>query len=264
MLNNINSKYVNWAFLALTVLLVILSLGGLKKLRYIGKDIYPQRTIMASGNGESYAIPDIASFSFGATETGDTVQAAQEKVDAKINKALAAVKEAGIEDKDIKTTSYNVYPKYEWNQIYCITAPCPAGKNVLTGYEVSQTIAVKVRDTKKAGDLVTKVGSLGANNISGLEFTVDDKDKYIALAREDAISKAKENAKQMAEDLGVSLGKLMYFNENGNYMPYPYYAEGLGGDMMKSASIAPQAAPASLPTGETKITSQVSITYEIR
>jgi uncharacterized protein len=257
----LENKYVRWVLILLSVFLVVMSLQGLKKLKYIGKEIYPQRTIMASGEGEAYAIPDIATFSFSVTEVGDTVKAAQGKADAKIAKALAAVKEGGIDEKDIKTTSYNVYPKYEWNQIYCVRAPCPPGKNVLTGYEVSQTISVKVRDTAKAGDLVTQVGGLGAENISGLEFTVDDKSKYIAEAREEAIAKAKENAKQMAKDLGVSLGKLMYFNENGNYPTAYYGMEGIGGDM-KGASIAPQAAQ--LPAGENKITSSVSITYEIR
>ncbi len=259
---NINSKYVNWAFILLCCFLAVLTLSGLKRLSYIGKEIYPQKTIQAYGEGEAYAIPDIATFSFSVTETGNTVKAAQEKADAKINKTLAVVKDSGIEEKDIKTTSYNVYPKYEWNQIYCLKAPCPPGKNVLTGYEVSQTITVKVRDTGKAGDLVTKVGTVGASNMSGLEFALDDKAKYIAQARSEAIAKAKENAKQMAKDLGVKLGDLIYFNETGNY-PGPYYAEGMGGDMKSmSASVVPQVAQ--LPTGENKITSQVTITYEIK
>jgi uncharacterized protein YggE len=261
---NINTKYVNWAVGLLCIFLAVLSLTGLKRLGYIGKEIYPQRTIMASGEGEAYAIPDIASFSFGSTESGDTVKEAQKKVDAKINKALSAIKDAGVEEKDIKTVGYNVYPKYEWEQIYCITTPCPGGKNVLKGYEVSQTISVKVRDTSKAGDLITKIGTVGVTNISGLEFTVDDREKYVSMAREQAIAKAKANAKQMAKDLGVRLGKLMYFNENGNYpMYYGMDAKaGMGGEMMQT-SVAP-AVRAEVPTGETKITSSVSITYEIK
>lgn|SRR3989344_1523008 len=254
-------KYTAWAIFLLACFLVVQILVGLKRFGYIGKDVYPQRTIMVTGEGEAFAIPDIATFNFSVTEIGETVKQAQEKADTKINAALAAVKEIGVEEEDIKTSSYNVYPKYEWEQIYCITTPCPAGKNTLKGYEVSQTILIKVRDVEQAGDLVTKVGAAGVSNISGLEFTVDDRDMYVQMAREQAIEEAKANAKKLAKDLGVGLGKMLYFNEEGNY-PGPYYAEGMGGDMRVSA-VAPQA-KAELPTGESKITSQVNLTYEIK
>ncbi|HEY4516028.1 MAG TPA: SIMPL domain-containing protein [Candidatus Paceibacterota bacterium] len=254
------SKYTAWAIFLLACFLLVQVITGLKRMSYIGKEIYPQRTIMVMGEGEAFAVPDIGSFSFSVTESGATVKEAQEKADTKINKALSSVREAGVEDKDIKTTGYNVYPRYEWEQIYCITTPCPGGKNVLNGYEVSQTITVKVRDTEKAGDLVTKVGAVGVSNISGLDFTVDDREKYVAMAREQAIEKAKENAKKLAKDLDVRLGKMLYFNDNSGY-PTPYYGEGMGGDMVRS-SAAPM--KAEIPVGESKITSQVSLTYEIK
>jgi uncharacterized protein YggE len=238
--------------------------SDLKRFSNIGKEVYPQSTIMVSGTGEAYAIPDIASFNFSVTELGDTVKQAQEKLDQKINKALSAIKEAGIAEKDIKTLSYNVYPKYEWEQKYCaqmIGVTCAPGKNVLKGYEVSQTILIKVRDTEKVGDLVTKVGAVGISNISGVEFTVDDRDKYVAEARMEAIAKAKEKAKVLAKELGVSLGKMLYYNDNS---VYPMYADAKGGGMMAdSASMAPMM-KAELPTGETKITADISITYELK
>lgn len=243
-----------------SIFLVVKIVGDLKKLPKVGNELYPQSTIMVSGEGEAYAIPDIASFNFTVTEVSDTVKQAQEKLDQKINKALSAVRDAGVEDKDIKTTNYNVYPKYEWNQIYCITTPCPQGKNELVGYEVSQTITVKVRETEKAADLVTKVGAVDVSNISGLEFTVDDREKYEAEAREQAIAKAKAEAKTLSKQLGVRLVKILSFNEEGNYPMY-YGMGGAESDMVKS-SIAP--ARAELPTGETKITSRINITYEIR
>lgn len=259
------SKYTAWAIFLLACFLVVQILVGLKKFGYIGKDVYPQRTIMVSGEGEAFAIPDIATFSFSVTENGATVKQAQEKVEAKINAALSDIKEAGIEERDIQTTSYNVYPKYEWQQVYCIQMVgviCPPGRNVLQGYEVSQTILVKVRDTEKAGDLVTRVGATGVSNISGLEFTIDDRDSYVQMAREKAIEEAKVNAKKLADDLGVGLGKMLYFNEVGNY-PSPYYAEGMGGADMRVSAVAEQV-KATLPTGESKITSQVNLTYEIK
>ena len=257
-------RVLKWASISLlffSVFLLVRIIADLKKLPNAGREIYPQSTIMVNGIGEAYAIPDIASFDFSVVEIGATVAGAQEKVDAKITKALEAIKDSGIEDKDINTTSYNVYPKYEWEQIMCITYPCPQGKNKLTGYEVNQTISIKVRDTDKAGDLVTKVGAIGVSNISGVEFKVDDREKYVAQAREEAITEAKENAKKLAKQLGVRLGKILYFNDNNGY-PGVYYGEGMGGADMKTSSIAP--ARAELPVGESKITSQISITYEIR
>ena len=106
------TKYAAWSLFLLACFLAVQVLTGLKRLNYIGKEIYPQRTIMVSGEGETFAIPDIASFSFSVQESGKTVAEAQEKADKKIEKALASLRNAGIEDKDIKTPNYNFYPKY--------------------------------------------------------------------------------------------------------------------------------------------------------
>lgn len=256
-------RVLKWASISLlffSIFLLVKIIGDLKRLPNAGKEIYPQSTVTVSGRGETYAIPDIASFNFSIIENGATVAAAQEKVEGKLSKSLDAIKQSGIEDKDIQTISYNVNPKYEWEQVMCITYPCPIGKNRLTGYEVSQTIVVKVRDIEKAGDLVTKVGAIGVSNISGLEFKVDDREKYVAEARKIAIEQAKDNAKKLAKQLGVRLGKIVYYTDNSGYMPY--YGEGMGGgDMMKSATVS---SSATLPAGESKIESNISITYEIR
>lgn len=271
------SKWTVILLASLSVFLIVKIIADFKKLSYIGREIYPQSTIIVSGKGESYAIPDTATFDFTVTEVGNTVKQAQEKLDQKINQALSSVRAAGIADKDIKTVSYNVYPKYEYQNAVCPAVPmgagysgvtssptspyyCPPGKNVLKGYEVSQTVVIKVRETEKAADLVTKIGAASISNISSLEFTVDDRDKYVVEARAEAINKAKAQAKVLADQLGVRLGKILAFNENGNY-PIYYGMEGKGGDMM-TASAAP--ARAELPQGETKITSDISITYEIR
>ena len=245
----------------LSLFLIVQIFTVLKKLPNIGNEFYPQAVISVSGKSEVYVIPDIATFNFTVTERGGTVKEAQEKADTKINKSLSAVRELGVEDKDIKTTGYNVYPKYEWVQPACVTYPCPAGRNVLTGYEVSQSITVKVRDTEKAGDLVTKVGASGVSNISGLEFTVDNKDELAAKAREEAIAEAKEKAKVLAKQLGVRLGKMMNYYENSNNN-YDYdYAYGKGGGV---ANEAVSKVMAELPAGETKIISDISIIYEVK
>lgn len=263
------SKWAVSVLFFLSVFLLVQIFSDLKRLPSIGKEIYPQSTISVSGNGEAYAIPDIATFDFTVTETAATVALAQEAATKKIDAALSVVRESGVEDKDIRTTGYNVYPKYEYSRSACPEimtvggAPiyCPPGKQVLTGYEVSQSITVKVRETEKAGELVTAVGAAGVSNIGGIAFDVDDREKYVEEAREQAISEAKEKAKVLAKQLGVKLGKIMYYNENGIY-PYGK-AEGLGGAYdMAVSSVAPRAAE--LPTGETKITSDITITYELK
>lgn len=263
-------KWGSMSLMFLSIFLLVKIVADLKKLPNAGREIYPQSTIMVSGQGEAFAIPDVASFTFSVTETSETVESAQGLLDAKISKSLAVLKEAGIEEKDIKTTNYNVYPKYEWSQKPCargiepaggFTYPCSNGQNELVGYEVSQSITVKVRKVDQAGDLVSKIGAVKVSNISGVEFTVDDREKYVKQAREEAISKAKEEAKILAKQLGVRLGRILYYNDNSGY-PMPYYGEGMGGDMMKVSSVAP--ARAELPQGETKITANISITYEIK
>ena len=198
------TKWGAITLVCLSVFLLVQIIASLKRLPHIGREVYPQSTIMASGVGEAFAIPDIASFTFSVTEVSETVESAQGLLDAKISKALTTLKEAGIEEKDIKTTSYNVYPKYEYNQIVCITYPCPAGKNELVGYEVSQSIAVKVRKVDQAGGLVSKIGAVNVSSISGVEFTIDDREKFVKEAREEAIKKAKEEAEKAAKKLKQS------------------------------------------------------------
>lgn len=253
-----------WASISLVVFSVFLAvkiISDFKKLPSIGKEFYPQSTITVNGSGESYAIPDVATFSFTVTESSKTVEEAQNILNEKISKSLAVLKDASIDEKDIKTTTYNVYPKYEWKQVACLVYPCPVGKNEMVGYEVTQNITVKVRDLKKVGDLVTEIGKNEVSNISNVEFTVDNKEKYLAEAREDAIAEAKMKAKELSKQLGVKLGRILYYNEN---LDNPYYGEGygMGGDGVMKSMIAP--VKAELPQGESKITSNISITYEIK
>src|SRR5690242_17827556 len=129
-------KWAAISFMVLAIFLAIKTLTDLKRLPSVGREIYPQSTIMVTGEGEAFAIPDVASFSFTVTEASETVESAQAELDTKMKKEMDLLKAEGIEEKDIKTLNYNVYPKYENNQIYCITYPCPQGTPKLVGYEV--------------------------------------------------------------------------------------------------------------------------------
>jgi uncharacterized protein len=167
-----------------------------------------------------------------------------------------------VEEKDIKTVGYNVYPQYEWQQSACTPGGiCPPGRQILTGYEVRQTITVTVRDTEKAGELLSSVGELGASEVSSLTFTVDEDESLRDEARAAAIAQAKEKADELAEQLGVKLVRIVSFSESNGGYPVPYYGEayGRGGVMAQDAKLAPET-----PMGENTYISNVNITYEIR
>lgn len=217
-------------------------------------------SITVEATGEASVIPDIAVISFSVVESADTVDVAQTAATKKMNAALAFVKEQGVEDKDVKTTGYNVYPKYEYPQP-CYGAVCPASTEPkIIGYEVSQSIEVKVRDTEKTGAMLQGLGGLEVQNISGPNFMVDDDLSVKDMARAEAIKNAKTKAETLAKSLGVRLGKVVSFSENSGYYPYPMYDSYYGMGGMEKAASAP--AP-ELPVGENETTVSVMITYEI-
>ena len=267
-MNNENIKSNVWkAGLAVAILLAIfllvISIKEIKSLAYVGHDVPVTNTISVAGKGESISVPNVATFSFSVTETSKDVTDAQTKATTKINNALKALKDGGVEDKDIKTASYTINPHYEYTQSACVNGYCPGGKSVLTGYDVSQTIEVKVRDLKKAGALFATIGSLNVQNVNGLTFSIDNIDTIKAEARQLAIENAKQKAQALAQQLGVKIVRITSFYDQSDEPNY------YGRDMMAmnesfvKAVTSSQSAP-EIPAGEQKITSRVSITYEIR
>lgn len=249
---------------ALTLGVVLIALVAVKvvtevkSMSYIGKSENALNVITVSGKGEVLATPDIATFSFSVTEEAANVGDAQTRATEKTNKILAQIKEAGVEDKDIKTSSYSIYPRYEYTNAGIYTS----GTRYLAAYVVSQSVEVKVRAIENAGKILSGIGEFGATDISGLSFSVDEQDELARDAREIAIKDAREQAKVLANALGVDLGRITTFYESAPYQPYPVY---YGKDMVMSvgASARPEAAP-ELPAGESKIVSNVTITYEIK
>ena len=244
-------------FIKIIALFVILMLVAHAFGRNWGSDNNVQKdTIVVSGKGEVTAKPDIATVSFSVMEESKDVAKASDAVNKKMEAILASLKKNGVDEKDIKTTGYNIYPRYDY-----ITAQAYpyGGKQTLAGYDVTQSISLKIRDLSKAGTIVSDLGTLGITDMSGLNFTNDKYDDLVLQARDAAIKDAREEATKLAKSLGVKLVKITAYSEGGNYpVYYDRLAYGMGGESTKSA------APAVLPTGENKITSNVSITYEIR
>ena len=258
----------SWVFIVLALAgalyLLTLAANTLAEYQYIGRDIDSQTTIAVAGDGEAYAAPDIATVSFSITNESKQSTEARKVVDEKMKKIHDFLTASGVLEKDIKTTGYNLSPKYEWQEqrIVCIAYPCdqPPGKQVLTGYEVTQSVEVKVRKLDDAGKILGGLSDNGATNLSGLNFMVENEDAVQREAREEAIAKAKTKAGELAKDLGVSLVRIVSFNEGGNY-PIYYGRASAKMELMSADSGMP---PADIPVGENKYTSNVTIVYEIR
>ncbi len=249
-----------WLLITLTVFIGLSALGALMNLRYIGAGVPATNTIAVSGYGEAFGAADIATFSFAIVSEKSTVAAAQTDATAKINAVTEYLKSAGLDQKDIQTTDYSVNPQYDYVTQACPQGVyCPGGKQVLRGYQVSQTTTVKARDTSKAGDLLSGVGGKGATQVSGLQFTFDDPNKLQNDARGKAIADAKTKADQLAKQLGVTLVRVVSFNENGTTPGPIYYAKSMGMGATESAPASPD-----ISVGQNKVTSNVSVTYEIR
>jgi len=244
----------------LALFLLVATLFALKSYRYIGTGMSATNTISVSGDGEVFAVPDTATFTLSVEEKAKEVKPAQDAATKKTNDIIAYLKEQGIEEKDIKTTDYSVSPQYEYSQAVCREGYCPPGKQTLVGFQVSQTLSIKVRETEKAGELLSGVGSRGVSYVSGLTFTIDDEDQLRNDARDMAIDEAREKAEALADSLGVDIVRIVGFSESGNY-PVPY---AFGRGMELAADAAVKAPTPELPVGENKITSNVQITYEIR
>jgi uncharacterized protein YggE len=261
------SRPVRWAASAAFVMLALfLLVKTFDAMSTFGKGQNPPvNTITVSGEGTSSATPDIATISFTVQEQASTVQAAQDAATKRANDAIAAMKAEGVADKDIKTSGYNVSPQYASQQpvvcgagVYCprMAVPVNGGSsNTIVGYQVSESIDVTVRDTSKAGDVVQKLGSLGVQNISGPNFTVDDDSGVMNDARAKAIENARAKAKELAKELGVSLGDVVSYSDSGQV--YPMYSKAMD-------SVAGSAPTPNLPTGSDDRTVTVQVTYEIR
>ena len=245
----------------LALFLLVLTISQIKQFHYIGSGVAATNTITVSGTGEIFAVPDRATFSVTVREEGKDVTTAQEKATKKNNDIIAYLKGAGVEEKDIKTTNYSINPKYEYTQADCRTGYCPPGKQTLAGFEVYQTLEVKVKDPKKAGELLSGVGSKGASEVSGLTFTIEDEDTLKSDARSKAIANAEAKADELADQLGVDIVRVVGYSENEGGYPV-YYAKAMSADSGRGSTAA---APApEIATGQNKITSNVSVTYEIR
>ena len=243
-------------FLASLVVLVSVETSNkIKEGKYIGKPSSQLNTIRVSAKSEVYTKPDVAMISFSVVTEEKTASESMNKNAKKMNKIIEALKNEGVKDKDIKTTNFSIYPRYEWHKQVGVSY-FPEGKRVLVGYETRQTIDVKIRNLDKIGEIIQTATNAGANQVGSLQFLVDNEEAFKKQAREEAIKKAKIKAKELAKELGVSLVRIVGFSENSSSPRfYP---------LAKSTLNVEDNSTPQIQTGQNKIEVNVTITYEIR
>ncbi|PIR50514.1 hypothetical protein COU78_06580 [Candidatus Peregrinibacteria bacterium CG10_big_fil_rev_8_21_14_0_10_49_24] len=234
------------------VLVAVLLGGSYIAGQYVRTQDHSKPTISIQGEGKVTAVPDIAELNFGV-QTGrrKTAQDAMELLGNKMNAISQAVLAAGVEEKDITTQNLWMNPAYDYFD----------GKRVESGFEASQNLVVKVRDISKLTSILDAAVTKGANQVGGVNFTIDDPEELRAEARAMAIADAQEKAVKLAADLGKTLGKFKGYNEGGYSSPMPYAR--MDTMMMESGGMGGGGAPP-IPAGEQEIRANIILMYELR
>lgn len=208
--------------------------------------------MIVTETGKVTAVPDIAKVTVGIEAQGSTLKLVQDEVNAKSKKLTDALKKLDIDDNNIKTTNYNVYPEYDYNM-----RPFK-----INGYRVSTSYEIEITDFEVVNDALVAATQAGANVVNNISFDINEKtkDKLVQEAREDAVKQAKAKAESLAKASGITLGKIINVSEAENYnYPRPLaYAKEMSLDSVDSPAVA------NVTPGETEISVTVSLSYEIR
>jgi len=258
--DTLGSKTFFWVLLNL--ILAISLVLGLKVLVFRSPIIVTPLSVTVGAEGKATVTPDIAQISFSVISEGKDPSAIQKENTGKMNSVIDFVKSQGVDKKDIKTSNYSLYPRYDYVKTAASDMyPYPPGKQVLAGYTLTQTVTLKIRDLEKVAPILAGLPERGINEISGPHFSVDNPDKYLNDARAEAFEKARAKVDAMARVNGVRVTRVVTFSESTGGYPIYYSrleAFGKGGDAVAAAP-APQIEP-----GSEEVTVQVSVTYEIR
>lgn len=207
------------------------------------------RTLHVTGTGSVTIVPDIAYINVGVHNEDPDISKAINANNDTVQSVKDALMKSGIAEVDIQTTNFSVYA----NQTYS-----PTGEASTRTYAVDNTLSVKVRELTKLGELLGDATNAGANNIYGITFDVADRTKALEDARKLALDNARQQATNMAGDMGVTLGDVQSAVVNlNNYNPYPY---GMGG----GGAEAPAASQVPISAGQLVITVTVDMSFKIQ
>ncbi len=208
--------------------------------------------LVVSGEGKVSVTPDIAKVTIGIEENGNNLKQVQDNVNKKSKILTDTLKKLGVADSDIKTTSYNVYPQYDY----------ASRVQSITGYQVAIDYQVTIKDFDKINSVIVAATNSGANTVGGINFEVNDsvQKQKLQEARELAVKEAKEKAEGLAKSAGITLGKIINVSETqNNVSPRPFALPVAGGGDMQKAITQPD-----IQAGQTELDVIVSLSYEVR
>jgi uncharacterized protein YggE len=173
-----------------------------------------EATIIVTGEGRAVIAPDMALIDLGVVKDAKTAREALDANNVAMTEILAALKEAGIEERDLQTSGFTINPQYQYPQSTTGENPPP----ILVGFQVVNTLTVRVRDLSKLGTILDQSVTLGVNQGGGIRFTNDKPDTAISEARKKAVADAIAKAKELTDAAGVGLGKVLEISET-SYRP---------------------------------------------
>lgn len=169
------------------------------------------------GEGKIDVTPDTASVDVGISVTNaPSAKDAQVQIDEVNNKIIEAMKSLSVKKENIQTSNYSIYPSMIYEP--------DSRKEAVSGYNGNVTVSIKIKDTKLTSRVVDEATKAGANQIQGIQFSVENPETYREKARDEAIANAKTQAEKLAQNLGIKLGKVTNIVESGSSQPPIMYA----------------------------------------
>lgn len=206
-------------------------------------------SISVSADGKAVVKNDIATVDIGVTKSAADASEAQNLATEAMNSLTAAIKELGIAAEDLQTSSYYVYPQYDYDD-------SPA---TIVGYEASQTLTVKIRENDLVSTVLGEAAELGATNIGSLRFEADDDSAAEDEARKEAIAKARAQAEATAAAMGATLGEVISYSESTGDSGYDYYSYAESSRDFAAGGVAPD-----VQMGQSEVQLYVYITYGLK
>ncbi len=207
----------------------------------------PPHLLTVSGQGEASATPDQARLSAGVVSEAKTAAEALAQNSRQMNAVFAALKRMGLADRSIQTSGFSVSPQYP---PYDAKEP-----RHIIGYQVSNSVSVKLDDLSKLGPALDALVSAGANDVNSISFSIRDSHALLAQAREAAVKDAMTKAQAYARAAGVTLGPIAAISESGAEPPRPM--------MMRAAMAMDGGSPPPMAAGEETVSASVTMSWEL-
>ena len=215
--------------------------------------------IFVTGQASVTVEPDLALLTIGVETRADTVAQARADAATAMEDIVEAVKDHGLEEEDVQTQSFNIWPEYVYPEIG--SGEIRGNQPVLVGYTVRNTAVIKIRDIAAVGTIIDDVAEAGgdATRIEGIGFSIEDPEPFMAQLREEAVQDAKEKAEHLASLSEVSIGDLTFISEAGGAP----VARSFTDDAFAFAEAAP-AATTPISGGELQLGLSVQAVFEIK